>query len=574
MTPVSKQSSILDISVMDEIPERGVQILNSLIETYSASNMAYNKKNLSNTVAFLDERLKIVSDEVKNVEKELQDYKSGAQITDLAKEGQNYLDQVKDNDQKLSEVNIQLGVLQQIEHYVSQRNQNTDPIPATLGLTDPILISLLNQLFQNEFELQKYKNLSGENNPMVKVTQQQIDQLKPSILQSVANLKRSLEASRNTLQNNNNNFDNSLRSIPGKERALLDISRQRNIKNDMYTYLLQKREEKAIALSALTPNFRLIESPEDNGLIKPKPWVIYTYGALGALFLASLLVYRREFRSNRILYRSEIDSFANAPVIGEIVYQRTDRKAVVMGPDERSLIAEQFRELRTNISYVGNNSDKGKVLLLTSFIPKEGKSFISTNLSISLAMTGKKVALLEFDLYDPKISAKLDMDQEPGITNFLNGEVSVEQIVKPSSLHSNLWVLPCGTMTNNPAELILNGKLAALMEYVKKEFDVIVIDSPCLGLTTDAKILADHANVTLYVLRQNYSRRNFLKFINQTYESGKLPNMNLIFNGIKIRKIPGMQNWDGYGYNSYKYRHKNLYTHKKIDSASKRLKAN
>ena len=288
VTPVSKQSSILDISVMDEIPERGVQILNSLIETYSASNMAYNKKNLSNTVAFLDERLKIVSDEVKNVEKELQDYKSGAQITDLAKEGQNYLDQVKDNDQKLSEVNIQLGVLQQIEHYVSQRNQNTDPIPATLGLSDPILISLLNQLFQNEFELQKYKNLSGENNPMVKVTQQQIDQLKPSILQSVANLKRSLEASRNTLQSNNNNFDNSLRSIPGKERALLDISRQRNIKNDMYTYLLQKREEKAIALSALTPNFRLIESPEDNGLIKPKPWVIYTYGTLGALFLASL----------------------------------------------------------------------------------------------------------------------------------------------------------------------------------------------------------------------------------------------------------------------------------------------
>jgi len=181
--------------------------------------------------------------------------------------------------------------------------------------------------------------------------------------------------------------------------------------------------------------------------------------------------------------------------------------------------------------------------------------------------------LLEFDLYDPKISSKLNLEQEPGISNFLNGEVPVEDIVKPSSLHSNLWVLPCGTMMNNPAELILNGKLPALMDYLKKEFDIIVIDSPCLGLTTDAKILADHANVTLYVLRQNYTRRNFLKFINQTYESGKLPNMNLIFNGIRIRKIPGMQNWDGYGYNSYRYRNKNLYTSNKISKSVKRLKA-
>ena len=329
-----------------------------------------------------------------------------------------------------------------------------------------------------------------------------------------------------------------------------------------------------ILRSVSSPNFRIIESPQDNGLIKPKPWVIYSYGFLAALFIASFWVYRKEFRSNRILYRSEIDSYALAPVIGEIVYKRTKGSTVVTGPDERSLIAEQFRELRTNLSYVGNNADGGKVLLLTSFIPKEGKSFISLNLSISLAITGKKVALMEFDLYDPKISSKLDIDKEPGITDFLNGEVSIGEIIKPSSQNSNLWVIPCGTMTNNPAELILNGKLPALMEHVKKEFDIIIIDSPCLGLTTDAKILADYANVTLYVLRQNYTRRNFLKFINQTYDSGKLPNMNLIFNGIKIRKIPGMQNWEGYGYNSYRYGNNSLYTNKKTTKFTEKLNGN
>ncbi len=575
VAPINKQSAILDISLIDEIPERGVQIISSLIDAYSSFNMSYNKKVLSNSLGFIDERLKIISEDVNNVEKELQEYKSGAKITDLAKEGQNFLEQVKDNDKKLSEIDIQLSVLQQIEKYVSQRNKSSDPIPATLGLSDQVLVSLLNQLFQDEFDLQKIRKLSGLDNPMAKVLEERIDQLKPSILQSVANLKSSLLTSRNSLQANNSNYDNSLKSIPGKERELLDISRQRAIKNDIYTYLLQKREEKAIAISALTPNFRMIESPASNGLTKPKPWVIYSYGILASLFLASFWVYRREFRSSRILYRSEIDSYAYAPVIGEIVYQKTGPSTVVIGSGERSLIAEQFRELRTNLSYIGNDTGgRGKVLLLTSFIPKEGKSFISLNLSISLAITGKKVALLEFDLYNPKISHKLDIVQEPGITDYLKGEASTEEIIKACPGQPNLWVLPAGTMPENPAELILNGRLPALIEHLKNEFDIIIMDSPCLGLTTDSKILADYAHVTLYVLRQNYTRRNFLKFINQTYESGKLPNMNLVFNGIKIRRMAGMQNWNGYGYNTYKYRNNNLYSHKKGSKFANRLSEN
>jgi Mrp family chromosome partitioning ATPase len=186
-----------------------------------------------------------------------------------------------------------------------------------------------------------------------------------------------------------------------------------------------------------------------------------------------------------------------------------------------------------------------------------------------LAITGKKVALMEFDLYNPKITSKLDIEQTPGITEFLKGEASVEEIIKPHATQPNLWVLPCGTLSDNPAELILNGKLPYLMEHLKKEFDIIIMDSPCLGLTTDSKVLADYANVTLYVLRQNYTRKNFLKFINQTYESGNLPNMNLIFNGIKIRKIPGFQSWEDYGYHAYKYRNNSIYGHKKKTRAIK-----
>ncbi len=561
VSPVSKQSSILDLSVVDEVATRGEQTLRTIIELYGALFVDTKKQILDNALAFIDGRLSIVSQDLNGAESSLQNYKSRAGITDLATEGQIYLGQVKENDRKISEMDVQLSVLQQIESYVSRRNSAADPVPATLGLSDQVLVTLLNQLFQDEFDLERMLKVTGENNPNVKILKDRIEQRKQSILQSVRNLRLSLEASRQSLKSTNSGFNQSLSSIPQKERSLVDINRNKNIKSDLYNFLLQKREETAIAAAAISPNYRVIEKPENYGLVKPRPLIIYLYGTVIALLLGGLIVYKKEFGNSRILYRSEIENRTTIPVIGEIIYDAAGtRDKIVVGADTRTLIAEQFRELRTNINFMLRNETGGKVLLMTSSVPKEGKSFISINLAMSLAMTGKKTVLLEFDLYKPAISLELGITYDKGLGEYFKGEATCDAICIPYQSHENLWIIPSGAAVSNPAELILNGKLPALMEQLKQQFDYIVLDSPCVGIVSDPKILAPYASISLYVIRQNYSHHGFMKFLNELHDTGSIPNLRIIFNGIKIKKTPGLDYWDTYGYNGYRYGSKNGYT--------------
>ena len=560
VSPLSKQSSILELKIIDEDPERAERILNTIIEVYGESDQVDKKKLLENTLNFIDDRLRLVSTDLKGVETSLRDYKSQGGITDLANEGHIYLDQVKVNDQRLSEIEVQLNVLKQLESYLTKRNQSANSAPATLGLSDQVLVSLLSQLFQDEFDLEKLERLSGEKNSQVIILKERIEKRRISILESVRNLTTSLQTSRNALLANNDNYNKSLRSIPEKERTLMNITRDQGIKNDLYTFLLRKREETAIAAAAIAPSYRVIEQPVSYGLVKPKALLIYLYGVFAALLLSSLWVYRREFASSRILYRSEIEQHANVPVIGEIILDPAGKaNGIVIGADSRTLIAEQFRELRANINYLLQSEVNGKVLLLTSSIPGEGKSFVSINLAVTLALSGKRTALVEFDLYKPKICECLGVTQKEGITDYFQGHVTVKEICHPYQV-PNLRIVPAGTLLTNPAELILNGKLPGLIEYLKREFDYIIIDSPAIGMVSDTKILAPYANLSLYVIRQNYAHHGFLKFVNDLNTTGSMSNIHLIFNGITIKKVPGLDYWTSYGYNGYRYGNKNPYT--------------
>lgn len=561
VTPVSKQSSILDLSIVDEVAERGVQTLNTIIDLYGAQYVNNKKQILDNSLAFIDGRLLLVSEDLNGAESSLQNYKSKAGITDLATEGQIYLGQVKENDRRISEMDVQLSVLQQIEAYVSRRNTSADPVPATLGLSDQVLVTLLNQLFQDEFELERLRKITGEKSDNINILKDRIEQRKQSILQSVKNLRLSLDASRQALKSTNSSFSQSLGSIPQKERSLVDINRNKNIKNDLYNFLLQKREETAIAAAAISPNYRIIEKPENYGLIKPRPVIIFLYGAVISLLLGGLIIYKKEFGNSRILYRSEIENRTAIPVIGEIIFDAAGSSdKIVVGAETRTLIAEQFRELRTNINFMLREEPKGRILLMTSSVPKEGKSFISINLSMSLAMTGKKTVLLEFDLYKPAISQEMGITYDKGLGEYFKGEATLDEICVQYHKEQNLWIIPCGAPVANPAELILNGKLPGLMEELKQRFEYIVLDTPCVGIVSDPKILAPYANISLYVIRQNYSHHGFMKFLNELNDTGSIPNLRIVFNGIKIKKAPGLDYWDTYGYNGYRYGSKNGYT--------------
>ena len=551
--PISKQSSILELTYTDGIPERGINILNNLIILYGTTAVDYKSRISANTLNFLDGRLRIVAEELGGEEKKLQTFKTDEGIVDLGAEGTLFLNQLKEADTKIGELDVQIDVLKQIEQYVTRRNNTNSPIPATLGTTDPVLISLLNQLYQAEFDLEKIRQISGPKNPQIAVYEDAIAKLKPSILTSINNLKISLQASRESFQSVNSKITGNLGKMPIKERMLLDISRQQSIKNAIYTFLLQKREEAAISSASILPNYRVIEKSEFAGIVAPSAQKIYVLGLICTFFFISIFIYFKEFFNNRILFRSQIESQLSVPIIAELNFQPNETGSpIVVGAGNRSQIGEQFRELRTNLNYVtAVTKEKSKIILITSSISGEGKSFVSINSALSLCLTGSRVVLLEFDLRKPKISKALGIMREPGLSNYLISMATEKDIIKPHPTIANFNIIPSGPIPPNPAELISSPRLLELMGYLKQHFDFIIIDSPPVGAVTDAKILAGIAHVTLYIIRHNFTDSNLLSLISDVQQWNTLPNLNIVFNGISTKKILGYsygQGGYGYGY--------------------------
>jgi tyrosine-protein kinase Etk/Wzc len=562
VVPISKQSSILDIGYIDPFPDRAVQIINTLISVYGSSLVDYKSRIYENTQHFLDGRLNLVSEELTGVEKRLQAYKTSAHIIDLSSEGSLYLGKLKAADTKISELEVQMEILGSIENYVNRRNNENNAIPATLGISDPVLLALLNQLYQAEFELEKIKQTSGEKNPQIEVYEQLIAKLKPSILVSINNLKMNLLTNKRKLESVNAEITSTLSRIPEKERALLDISRQQGIKNAIYTFLLQKKEESAIAAASIVENYRVIERAEVGQLIAPNRQNYFALSIVVALLLAVFYIYLKEFANSRLLFRSQIENRLPLPIIAELVFKpNPSGNPIVVGEGKRTLIAEQFRELRTNLSFVTAASDKinqSKVILITSSIPSEGKSFVAINTSVSLCLTGAKVVLLEFDLRKPKISKPLGIKREPGITNYLIGNAKETDIIQQHSEIANFHIIASGPVPPNPAELIGSAKMKDLVDYLRMNFDYIIVDSPPVASVTDAKLLAAFADVTLYIIRHNFTNGVFLKAINDIYQKKTMPNMNIVFNGIINKKVLGYGYGKGYGY-GYGYAYGNGY---------------
>lgn len=552
--PISKQSSILALTYTDALPERGLNILTNLLSLYGSTTIDYKSKMSENTLRFLDERLKLVAGDVSNIEKDMQNFKTSNDIVDLSAQGAVILGQLSETDSKISELDVQRDVLDNIQKYVVNRNNTNNQIPATLGIADPVIIDLLNQLYSAEFELQGIKQTSGSKNPKIEVLQETIDKLKPSILTSINNLKSGIEVSRRQLQGNNDKLNAIMNKMPVKERQLLDISRQQGIKNGIYTFLLQKREESAISAAGIVANYRILDRPEQAGMVRPEPTKIYIWYILVALVLVSLFIYFKEFSSTKLKFRSQIEGRTKVPILAEIAFQPNKLNSpVVVEEGKRTLIAEEFRELRTNLNYVTFNSkDKTKVILVTSSIPNEGKSFVAINTSISLCLTGSKVVLLEFDLRKPKISKELGVNRNKGLSTFLVGSTDAAEIIQQYPGISNLKVIPSGPIPPNPSELISSPRLKELLDYLKQQFDYIIIDSPPVGAVTDAKILAGVADATLYIVRQNYTHSSFLELIEDINKKKILPNLNIVFNGIRVTPIPGYRYGNAYGYN-YRY---------------------
>ena len=557
--PFSNVSTVLDVKIETPVPEKGEAILRNLFVVYNAQGIEDKNAIAYKTLNFIEDRLGLVIRELDSVEKNIVAYRSRESLINVSAQSELYLAKVTDLDKAKGDIDLQLDILNNIENYVRSKAKNTGTVPSLNVVQDPILSNLLTELYTAEFNRDKVTSISGERSEPVLTANNQIEKIKQDIKQNLVNIRSGLLTSKNDVVTKINQNNNLLRQVPQKERGLLEISRQQAVKNSIYSFLLQKREETAISSSSTSSDLRIIERPNSGGQVRPIPKNFYLGGFIIGLLAAVLFVLIKEQFQSTILFKSEIESKTTVPFVGEIS-QSANKEPIVILEGKRTIIAEQFRALRTNLGFLGFD-DTHKTLLVTSSISGEGKSFVAINLAISITLTGKRVALMEMDLRKPKVSKLLNIAREPGISNFIAGKVSFEQVVKETEI-PRLFVIPAGIIPPNPTELIGKPGFIDLMQQVKNNFDYVIIDTAPIGPVTDALLLKKYADVTLYVIRHGRTPKIFIRMINELKITQKFNNICLVFNGIKKRGIMigngksengyGSGYGSGYGY-SYGY---------------------
>lgn len=566
IVPSSKQSTVIDLSIKGEVPQRGEDILDDLLRVYKQAAILDKNVLAANTLKFVNERLKFVEEDLDSVEANLQNFKSRNKITDISAQGQIFLQTVAANDQKISDLNVQLAMLDQVEHYVRSKGDIGGIVPssietpgsvsavtpATSGLGDPVLSNLLQKLSDLQLQYTQMKKVVPENNPSVIALTDAIDKLRPQILENIKSQRRNLEAGRNNIQGTNDQYNAILKTVPEKERELLGITRQQAIKNNIYTFLLQKREETALSFASAVADSRVIDRAESGDLpVSPKRKLIYLFAALLALILGVAFVYIKDIFTRTVQDKEEILKYTDIPILGEVMYDHS-KTSIVITEGKRSFIAEQFRQLRTSLTYMGIDKVHKKIMI-TSSISGEGKSFIAVNLGMSLSLMDKKVVLLEFDLRKPKISEQFHLSRQIGLSNYLIGKASMEEIIKSSGT-KNLSLITSGPIPPNPSELISNGRLQELLKYLNTHFDYILIDTAPVNPVTDAFIISPMCDVSLYVVRDSYTPKLFLKKLSEKLRTQSLKNPAIIFNGVKGKGFSKYGYGYGYGFgNGYGY---------------------
>ncbi|WP_128548347.1 GumC family protein [Larkinella soli] len=545
--PTSKQSTVLQLSMEEAVPQKGRDILDKLVEQYN--DAALEDKNLvaSNTLDFIEERLRLISGELATVEKDVEVYKSTQGITDISTESQIFLQSVQQNDAELTKVNIQITALEDVERFIRSKSGERGATPATLGLSDPTLLGLIGKVTELELQRDNLARTTSENNPLLSSLDDQIRATKGNIRDNIQTMKRILMGTRGKLMADNNKYESMIRTVPRKERDLLNITRQQAIKNNLYTYLLAKREETALSYASTVADSRTIDrARSSNEPVKPKKALVFLlFGAFGFLLPIGAFAVR-DMMNDRIGQRSDVEALTQTPIIGEIAYAKHSFPLVVTSRS-RSIVAEQVRALRTNLQFLRSNNECLAVLF-TSSISGEGKSFISLNLGASLALIDRPTIILEMDLRRPKLHAMLGVDGSVGISNFLIGQTTLDEIIQPVPGMPNYFILPSGPVPPNPAELLVSDKLDEMFRQLRERFEFIIVDSPPIGLVTDAQIIADKTDATLFVVRHDVTPKPHVRMVESMYKEQKFRKLSLILNSINQGQGYGYNYGYGYGY--------------------------
>ena len=547
IAPTSKTTSVVVVSLKNTNIRRGRDYINKLLEMYNIN--ANNDKNevAQKTAEFIDERIGIISMELGSTEQDLENFKRSAGITDLSSEAQIALTGNAEYEKKRVENQTQINLVMDLQRYM--KGNEYEVLPSNIGLQDAASAGAIDRYNQMLVERERLLRTSTENNPAIINLDTSIRAMRTNVQATLDATLKGLQITKEDLAREAGRYSRRINDAPTQERQFVSIARQQEIKAGLYLMLLQKREENAITLAATANNAKIIdEALADDSPVSPKRMMIYLVSLVLGVGIPVGIIYLIGLTKFKIEGRADVEKLTLLPVVGDIPLADEKAGSIAVFENKNNLMSETFRNVRTNLQFM---LEQGKnVILVTSTISGEGKSFVSANLAISLSLLGKKVVIVGLDIRKPGLNKVFNIPKkEHGITQFLtNPTINLMDLVQSSDINKNLFILPGGTVPPNPTELLARDGLEKAVETLKQNFDYVILDTAPVGLVTDTLLIGRVADLSVYVCRADYTRKAEFTLINELAENDKLPNLCIVINGIDLnRRKYGYY----YGYGKY-----------------------
>ncbi len=543
--PTTKATSITTVSLHTTNKRKGEDFINKLIEVYNRNANDDKNEVTRKSAEFIDERIAIINTELGSTEEELASFKQSAGLTNLSTDAQIALSGNSEYERLRVENGTQLNLVQYLSDYITNPVNANDVLPVNVGLNDANLSNLITRYNEMVLERDRLLRASSANNPVVVRLNTSIRDMKTNLLTSIESVQRGLLITKADIDRQAKKYSSRISDAPTQERQLVGITRQQEIKAGLYLMLLQKREENAIALAATANNAKIVDDAlADDAPVSPQAQRIYLIALALGLLLPIGIIYLRDLLQFKIEGRRDVEKLTSVPVIGEVPFAKDIIQSIAVEENKNDMMAEVFRDIRTSLQFM--LTEGKKVVLLTSTISGEGKTFTAANLAISFALLGKKVVIIGLDIRKPGLNKVFTIDRkQEGITQYLASPstVNLMDFVRPSGVNANLFVLPAGAIPPNPTELLAREALVDAVETLKKQFDYVVIDSAPIGLMSDTKLIARTADATVYICRADYTHKSDYQLINELKAEGKLPQLCTVINGIDYTRRKY-----GYGY--------------------------
>ena len=535
ITPTSKATSVVTVALKNSNTQRGKDYIDKLLEMYNIN--ANNDKNevAQRTAEFIDERIGIISKELGSTERDLENFKRSAGITDLTSEAQIALTGNAEYEKKRVENQTQINLIMDLQRYL--RGTEYEVLPANVGLQDAGVTGAIDRYNEMVAERNRLLRSSTESNPAIVNLNASIRAMRGNIQTTLDATLKGLEITRADLAREASRYSRRISDAPTQERQFVSIARQQEIKSGLYLMLLQKREENAIVLAAIANNAKIIDEAQADGApISPKRMRIYLAALVFGIGIPVGIIYLIGLTKFKIEGRVDVEKLTSFPVIGDIPLADEKTGSIAVFENQNNLMSETFRNVRTNLQFMLENGKN--VILVTSTVSGEGKSFISANLAISLSLLGKKVVIVGLDIRKPGLNKVFNIPKkEHGITQFLtNPTTNLMDLVQPSDINKNLYILPGGTVPPNPTELLARDGLEKAVETLKKNFDYVILDTAPVGMVTDTLLIGRVADLSVYVCRADYTRKAEFTLINELAKNNKIPNLCIVINGLELQK--------------------------------------